>query len=585
MKLLEVLDTDLITMVSKMRKKLIIYTLSTIFFMLIIVTLLFMSVVNYQYEQNIRTNLKNNNEFIIKMVDFSNLNSNKALLSKEYSNSDIGITFIDETNKIIFNSDRDFHESLNKYTYFEIIEARKNNESYAIRYSNTLNKNVMYVATKYNNYIIRSSEPLEFTNTLKWEYVKYYLLMILITFVVSLWFAKKLSNVIIKPIKDLETITEMVDKGEIRKKIRIDSDDELGSLGKKFNNMAEKLNLTMKDSLDRQNRMEAILKSMESGVIAIDKNHRVIMINPYANMLFGIEGNIIGESLINSIRDFEIEDLFKSDSSGFKEIKILWPKEKVIRIKTTDIVNEKKNIGKVAVFQDITDIRKLENMRSQFVENVSHELKTPLTSIKGFTETLRFVEDAKKRDQFLDIIDEEVERLTRLINDILSLSNIEAQKEMKQEAFYIDEVINNVVNLLINTAQNKNIELRILENHHIKLFGDKDRFKQMIINLVDNAIKYSEELDSVFIETRLENDICVISIEDTGLGISEEHVKRLFERFYRVDKARSRAKGGTGLGLAIVKHIVLNFHGTIEVESELGKGSKFIVRIPYKKVD
>nr|WP_010235972.1 HAMP domain-containing sensor histidine kinase [Clostridium arbusti] len=442
----------------------------------------------------------------------------------------------------------------------------------------------MYSAIKYNGYIIRSSQSLKFINTLESEYIEYYLFMVLTTFVISIWFVKKLSNTIIKPIRELETITEMVDKGEIKKNIMIDSDDELGSIGKKFNNMAEKLNATMKDSLYRQNRMEAILKSMESGVIAIDKNYRVIMVNPYAKMLFGIDGDIIGENLINSIRDFEIEELFKSDASGFKEIKILWPKEKVIRIKTTDILNQEKNIGKVAVFQDITDIRKLENMRSQFVANVSHELKTPLTSIKGFTETLRFVEDTKKKEQFLDIIDEEAERLTRLINDILSLSNIEVQKEMKQEIFYIDEVINNVFNLLINTAQSKNIVMTITENQHIELSGDKDRFKQMIINLIDNAIKYSEDNDSVFIEAKLKNNICVICIEDTGLGISEEHIKRLFERFYRVDKARSRAKGGTGLGLAIVKHIVLNFGGTIEVKSELGKGSKFIIRLPYKKM-
>lgn len=564
-----------------MQKKLVIYTLMNIFFTLIIVTLLFISVINYQYELGIKSDLKNNNEFIIKMLEYNNLSKNKEFLLKEYTNSNIKVTFIDDSNNIIFNSDKDFNEASGKNAYFEIVEARKNNEANVIRYSNTLNKNVMYSAIKYNNYIIRSAQPLEFIDTLKNLYVKYYVLMVLTTFLVSLWFAKKLSNIIIKPIRDLEAITDMVDNGEFKKNIMINSDDEFGSLRKKINNMAKKLQLTMKDSLDKQNRIEAILKSMESGVIAVDRKHKVIMINPYAEMLFGIEGNIIGESLMDRIRDFEIEDVFKSNSNGFKEIKILWPKEKVIRIKTTDIVNEEKNIGKVAVFQDITDIRKLETMRSQFVANVSHELKTPLTSIKGFTETLKYVQDNEKRIQFLDIIDDEVERLTRLINDILSLSHIEAHKEMKQEIFYVDEIIDNIYNLMRNTAENKNIELSIIENSHIKLLGDRDRFKQMLINLVDNAIKYSEYNDSVFIGAKLENNICIIWVEDTGMGIAKEHAKRLFERFYRVDKARSRAKGGTGLGLAIVKHIVLNFHGSIEVESELGKGSKFTIKIPY----
>lgn len=563
-----------------MKKKITLYTLVTIFFTLIIVTLLFVSLINYQYEQNTKIKLKDNSKFILAFLDFNNFDKSKKLLSREYTDSDIKITIIDKNkNSIIFNSNKDINET-DKNSYYQIVKSKDNNDSYAIKYSNILNKNIMYFEFEYNDYIIISSQILNLRETIKIYYLKYYAFIIMIVIIMSLWFAKKLSSIIIKPIKNLETIADMVDKGEFRKNIIINSDDELGNLGEKFNNMAQKLKLTMKDSIDKQNRMEAILKSMESGVVAVDRKHRVIMINPYAEMLFGIEENIIGKNLMDSIRDFEIEDLFKSDLMDFKEVKILWPEEKVIRIKTTDIVNEKKHIGRVAVFQDITDIRKLENMRSQFVANVSHELKTPLTSIKGFTETLKYVKDDEKRIEFLDIIDEEVERLTRLINDILTLSHIEAHKEMKQEMFFIDEIVNNVYNLMNNTAKNKDISLSIIKNSHIELSGDKDRFKQMLINLVDNAIKYSESNDSVYVSSTVEDNMSIIVVEDTGLGISKEHRKRLFERFYRVDKARSRAKGGTGLGLAIVKHIVLNFGGTIEVESKLGEGSKFIIKLP-----
>ncbi|UZW12413.1 ATP-binding protein [Clostridium pasteurianum] len=563
-----------------MKKKIKLYTLFTIFFTLIIVTLLFISLINYQYEQNTKLKLKDNNKFIITVLDFNDLNKTKEFLNKEYISSDISVTIITKyNNDIIFSSDKDINGT-NKNFYYESIKTKNSKDYYAIKYSNISNRNIMYYGTKYNNYIILSSQPLNLRETLKVYYLKYYAFMMIVVLLMSFWFAKKLSDIIIKPIKDLETIADMVDKGEFKKSIMIDSDDELASLGEKFNNMAQKLKLTMKDSLDKQNRMEAILKSMESGVVAVNRNRKVILINPYAEMLFGIEENIIGKNLMDSIRDFEIEDVFKSDFTDFKEVKILWPEEKVIRIKTTDIVNGKKHIGKVAVFQDITDIRKLENMRSQFVANVSHELKTPLTSIKGFTETLKYVVDNEKRIKFLDIIDEEVERLTRLINDILTLSHIEAHKEMKQEIFFVDDIINNVYNLMKNIAKNKNISLSIIENSHIKLSGDKDRFKQMLINLVDNAVKYSESNDRVYVSSTIENNMNIIVVEDTGLGISKEHIKRLFERFYRVDKARSRAKGGTGLGLAIVKHIVLNFGGTIEVESELGEGSKFIIKLP-----
>ena len=197
-------------------------------------------------------------------------------------------------------------------------------------------------------------------------------------------------------------------------------------------------------------------------------------------------------------------------------------------------------------------------MRSQFVANVSHELKTPLTSIRGFSETLRYVKDDKNKNKFLNIIDDEANRLTRLIDDILTLSNIENNKEVVKDRIDINSVIRDVCYLMSSSAKKKDIHIETNISEVPDIYGDKDRFKQMIINLIDNAIKYSDKK----IEIKLSID------------------ERLFERFYRVDKARSRSQGGTGLGLAIVKHIVISFNGKIKVESKIGVGSKFIVQIP-----
>jgi len=233
------------------------------------------------------------------------------------------------------------------------------------------------------------------------------------------------------------------------------------------------------------------------------------------------------------------------------------------------------------VVHDITEVKRLENMRTEFVANVSHELKTPLTSIKGFAETLKYVDDIETRDKFLNIINDEAERLTRLISDILLLSDIEQQRESKKEKVNVNKAIGDVYNLIKNTADKKNIILSIEGEDVPDLIGDGDRFKQMLINLVDNGVKYCESGDKVVISRRNEKRYCVISVEDTGNGIPQEYIPRLFERFYRVDKARSRAKGGTGLGLAIVKHIVLSFKGNIAVESKVGVGTKFIIKIPY----
>ncbi|WP_026882363.1 two-component system histidine kinase PnpS [Clostridium akagii] len=564
-----------------MKKKLLVNILGTIFFTLILVTLLFISIVNYQYEENVKSELSNNNQVVEKIMSSKNVKNVNALLNKLYLDTNKDIMVLNDKNQILFSNVQTLND-IDITKMQEIGNAKKNGEAYTIRFNNSINKNVVYYATNIKgSFTVISLESLSLSKIIQIKYIKYYLLLVLISILLSVCFGIKVSNSILRPIKNLEFTSSLVAKGELKRRVLIESDDELGHLSKTFNNMAEQLQTTMKDSLDKQMKMEAILKSMESGVIAVDRNNKVIMINPYAEVLFGIEKDIIGENFIEHIRDFEFEEVFKYKSSEFIELKILWPKERILRIKTADIVADKNHIGTVAVVQDITDIKKLENMRSQFVANVSHELKTPLTSIKGFAETLKYVKDEKKRNQFLDIIDDEVERLTRLINDILTLSDIEGHNNIQMEDFYVDDSINNVFHLMKNTADSKNIKLAILENAHIKLRGEKDKFKQMILNLVDNAIKYSEAEDSVSIGAKVENNNCIVWVEDTGIGISKEHINRLFERFYRVDKARSRAKGGTGLGLAIVKHIVINFAGTINVTSELGKGSKFIIKIPF----
>ncbi|MBE6049047.1 MAG: PAS domain-containing sensor histidine kinase, partial [Clostridium sp.] len=243
------------------------------------------------------------------------------------------------------------------------------------------------------------------------------------------------------------------------------------------------------------------------------------------------------------------------------------------------IVYDLEKIGKVITVQDITDIKRLENMRSQFVANVSHELKTPLTSIKGFAETLRYVEDDATREKFLDIINKESERLSRLINDTLVLSKIESESIGEEEEFYPNNEIEDVINMVRSVAENKNINLVLEQTNLNLLYGDKDRFLQLVLNLVENGIKYSNSGATVIIRSYTESEFYILEVEDNGIGIPKEDLPRIFERFYRVDKARK--SGGTGLGLAIVKHIVKCFNGEIKIESKLGVGSKFTVKIKH----
>ncbi|MFA7573618.1 MAG: ATP-binding protein, partial [Lutispora sp.] len=280
------------------------------------------------------------------------------------------------------------------------------------------------------------------------------------------------------------------------------------------------------------------------------------------------------------------------ENKKFNEIEITlnYPEEKNIILYTNPIMehNGLNSIGIILTLQDVTRIRKLERIKSEFVANVSHELKTPLTSIKGFIETLKegAMKDEKTALRFLNIIDHEADRLTSLISDILVLSELENRKEKNtMDRFDINTAIEEVILILNSQSEKKNIKIQKFIPENIGfLYGAKDKFKQMMINLIDNSIKYSHEYSKVMIEAYIEDDYKVISIQDFGIGISQESIPRIFERFYRVDKARSRVGyGGTGLGLSIVKHIAISFGAEISVDSQVGKGTLFKIKFPLVK--
>ncbi len=570
-------------MVINMKKKILISILSTIIISLLIVGSLFMVIFNYQYIENSKHDLMMNNKILIENINSNKELNKEKLIDNVYKNSKIRITYMENDGQVIFDSLKDPKEMSSHKDRKEIIEANEKGDGSSIRFSDTIGKNMVYYATKMDNGgIVRSAIEMDNVSILKSPFEKYYFGAVLLVIFMAIIFSSKLSHIIVKPIKELQFVTSRIAKGELNRRVKISSNDEIGKLGDTFNDMADKLQSTLQDLTDKQNRLEAILKSMDSGVVAVDKNHKIIMMNPYANEIFGINHDIIGENLMDHIRDFEMEGIFANDTDICREIKILWPKERILRIRTTDIISGNILIGTVAVVQDITDIKRLENMRSEFVANVSHELKTPLTSIKGFAETLKYVEDEKNKDKFLNIINDEAERLTRLIDDILTLSNIEQRKEEIFERINIKEELNNICYLMGTSALKKNIDIINIGKEDMFIYGSKDRFKQMMINLIDNAIKYSDRDSKVWVSYEKSGEKAVVKVKDEGVGIPEEHIPRLFERFYRVDKARSRAAGGTGLGLAIVKHIVIEFKGEIDIISKLGKGSEFIITLPLE---
>ena len=565
-----------------MKRRLMLSVFVALVFILGFVMMVFYSISTYESEDSAKEQL----DIYTYLVSEQISNGDKESFSKtvdKLGNLNVRITVLDESGSVKFDSLGDTEKLENHNDREEVVMARLEGEGVATRYSESEGQYVIYYAVAMEDgTVARTSTSVKGTHELNNTYIVWYCGAILIMIFISLWIANKLSYIIVKPIRDLDSITSMITNGNLSRRIKITTNDELGKLALNFNHMADRLENSLHEVSEKQNRLSAILQSMESGVIAIDNSHNIIMINNYAKKIFNIKGDVVGNPVQNICSEVDFKSIFSMRDRDIQEFKLNVPNMKFLRVRTADIiVNNHQHIGAVAVIQDITDFKKLENMRTEFVANVSHELKTPLTSIRGFSETLKDVEDEETKNKFLTIINEEAERLTILISDILLLSQIEHKQEFKKEVFSVNKAIEDVFYLMKNTGEKKQVHLSVGGDDIPDILGDKDKFKQMLINLVDNGIKYSEPLDAVTITKIACDTYFKVIVEDTGMGIDMECIPRLFERFYRVDKARSRAKGGTGLGLAIVKHIVIGFNGSIDVESTLGVGTKFIITIPY----
>ncbi len=565
-----------------MKKRLMLSVFAALVFVLGFLTTVFYTIVTYESEEsakeqlNVYAYLVSEQLHNIDQASFSNV-------VDKMKNLNIRITIINSNGTAQFDSLGNVEKLINYNNKDEVIMAKSKGEGTVTRYSDREETYVIYYAVAIEDgIVVRVSTPVKATHKLNDTYIVWYGSAIIIMIFISLWIANKLSYIIVKPIRDLDVITSMITNGNLSRRIKITTNDELGKLALNFNHMADRLESSLHEVSEKQNRLSAILQSMESGVIAIDNSHNIIMINNYAKKIFNIKENVVGNPVENICKEVNLKFIFSMRDRDIKEFKLSAPTIKFLRVRTADIiVHNHQHIGAVAVIQDISDLKKLENMRTEFVANVSHELKTPLTSIRGFAETLKEVDDDETKKKFLTIINEEAERLTTLISDILLLSQIEHKQEFKKEVFNVNKAIEDVFYLMKNTGEQKQVHVSIVGDEIPNILGDKDKFKQMLINLVDNAIKYSEAFDTVVITKIIYDTYFKVIVEDSGMGIAKEYIPRLFERFYRVDKARSRAKGGTGLGLAIVKHIIIGFNGSIDVESTLGVGTKFIITIPY----
>ncbi|MDN5364128.1 MAG: two-component system, OmpR family, phosphate regulon sensor histidine kinase PhoR [Eubacteriales bacterium] len=394
---------------------------------------------------------------------------------------------------------------------------------------------------------------------------------------------------VMEPLRRITEVAQRMAEGDLEQEIRISSRDEIGILAASLNNMARRLKENIDQITEERNKLAAILSSMDEGVLAIDRQGNIILINPVVEKLFRVTAEeAVGRNVIEVIRNYELERLIRKaleeNIHQAVEMSFLMPDPRIFRVQLVPLRRGEEMAGIVVVLRDISELRRLEQMRSEFVANVSHELRMPLTSIRGFTETLLdgALEDPTVARHFLQIIHDEAERLTRLINDLLSLSALESRRrEPNRKLLDWHRLVGEVVSMLAPLVQGKNLEVEVKVAEDLPpVPADRDMMGQMLINLLDNAIKYTPDGGKIKVAVWGEGDNLVLQVADTGIGIPPESLPRIFERFYRADKARSRELGGTGLGLAIVKHIVEAHGGRIEVESRVNGGTSFTVYLP-----
>lgn len=521
--------------------------------------------------------------------------------------SDTRITVIAADGIVLADSNEDPAKMNNHRGRPEIAKAFEGKVGSSLRYSKTLNDTLLYVAIPLYlgerksgsaDIVLRDSFSVaslyDAIDDAKSRVAVGSLIIVLLAVGATLFISRNIS----RPLEDIRAHAEQFSKGDFSKRLKNHFDSknaslEVVSLATTLDRMAEMLDEKIDAIVTHRNQLETVFSSMVEAVIAIDSEERIISINDAAAKLFGVDkrdaqGKIVQQIVRNLELQQQISQIRKTRESVETEI-VLYDEDGE-RFLQTNVVTlydgNGESVGVLVVLNDVTRLRQLETVRRDFVANVSHELRTPITSIRGYVETLLdgAIENRQDAEQFLQIVLRQSTRLNAIIDDLLSLSRIEEESnsgDMVVEEAPLCAVLDAVKQTCQLQADKKQVSIELDCSETAMMTMNPTLLEQAVVNLVVNAIRYSEDGGKVLIRASAAPDNMIdISVLDNGIGIASEHLPRLFERFYRSDKARSRAQGGTGLGLAIVKHIAQAHKGSVNVESTLGKGTSFTLTLP-----
>jgi two-component system phosphate regulon sensor histidine kinase PhoR len=517
-----------------------------------------------------------------------------ALIGQAALNSGDRVTVVALDGTVLADSAFNFHNMENHGRRFEIKAALNGKVSSSYRYSRTLGQKLIYVAYPVRRQgkiigalrLARNQAELErLLVNLRWIIFGGLFLTLFFPLCIGVVVMERIT----KPILELQRMALGIAQGDLSVRVRFFGNDELADLGVVFNGMVQQLSDSFATIHDEKRKLEVILENMADGLIVVDRDLKIKLANPAAEMILGIDPAAIKERpiievainhhLLELIQDVNLyQEAFES------ELILRFPTEKQLQVFLAPLKDQAGELfGSIVVLRDLTQLRRLERVRQDFVANVSHELRTPIATVKAMTETLL---RGAWRDEtvflrYLEAIDNESDRLSNLVNDLLALAKLDAKRDVKQEPVDLEALLLEVKeHFTMAEATQTSLEIIPAAQPIPLASGNRDQLKQVLINLLDNAFKYTPSGGEIRISVRQEGAMLKVAVTDTGIGIPQEDQSRIFERFYRVDKAHSREVGGTGLGLAIVKHIVESHGGRVAVESSLKRGSVFSFTVP-----
>ena len=527
---------------------------------------------------------------VLGQVPWSAATDRDTTIRQVAAEGDARITLFDAAGNVIADSVQPATDRASHSDRPELQAAWSEGEGWAVRYSESLQQMVLYAAVRglhlpEGPVVVRMALPLDVVQEVSSNLWMTVISAVLITSALGIGVAVWLARSLTQPIEQITRVAKQTAAGDLSQRVQIERQDELGVLAESFNQLARVNEKRYRQIVAAKEQSETIIRHTVSGIFLLDAKGTVLLSNPSAARMLGFDEDDLPMSLyrldISGSMIAALEQAMQQSYPFRQDVSIDCPAERVLELNVTPLVSEERY---VAVFYDVSESRHLDAIRTDLVANVSHELKTPLTSIHGFAETLLqgALDEPDTSRHFVEIIYRESRRLLLIVSDLLDLSRLELDTQaIEKKPVDLIAVLSEAMERQMLEAEKKEINLRLVVGvEEAIMLGDEYRLEQAVGNLIDNALKYTPAGGEVRLNLQYEKGGFLITVRDTGVGIEPEHLGRVFERFYRTDKARSRRRGGTGLGLSIVKHVVELHGGQVWAESQVGSGSAFHIHLP-----